>query len=1230
MGDTSAYDVFISYSRHDSVDRRVTDFITLMRDSYRVLTNGDELRVFFDTDDIKGMDDWRHRILDGVRSTRLLLVFLSPNYLESEYCRWEFNEYLRHEAARALLGEGIAPIYLVEIPGWRDSDLDPRIDKEWVTELKRRQHFDLRSWFDDGATVLKDANVKTRVEDLISQIHDRLKRISRVIEAKGNVDRHNEHFVGRAAELRRLREMVGLNRTGILTTVHGLGGIGKTALAIEYAYAFAHEYPGGRWKVACEGQEDLRVALTTLAGTRDLDFAFTEPEKADLGLACERVLRELKDRAEAASPGRVLLLLDNVDHSKLLEPAQLQELPQADWLHVIATARLSEDELFAGHSDRAFLAVDELPEEDALALVERYQPDSKFPDAVTRETVREIVRLLGCFTLAVEAAAVFLGHFAGYVSCAGVKQRLENEGLSGLEQAVSDPTVKVRHDEIRLTATLKPTLERLGETEKLVLTIAALLPADHVVLPWVRVLLVSKYPEFGKDAPPGYPDPWQNLQRRLYGLRLLQPTADGNEARMHRLLQQTFKLNSEADVLLSLEQALVKFIKTRADFLWNGWVKHEYRWEVTPLAACAWHWIQHGVEEGAYLANQVSKPLKYLCSFAEAERLMRRALAVVEQSGDAHHPNVAAALNNLALLLHATNQLQEVQPLFERALAIDEQIFGPSHANVARDLNNLAQFLHETNRPAEAELSIRRAVAIYEDIYGSDHPNVAICLNNLARILQTTDKLEEAERLYRRALTIQEHGIEELEVASVLNNLASLLQRTNQLQEAEALSHRALVINEKVLGPEHPTVAANLNNLAWLYYGLGRYANAEPLCRRAIAIYERTFGPEHPSVAACLGNLGALLKQVNRCGEAEISIRRALEIDQKSYGPEHPNVALRLNMLARLLQEVNRPAEAEQLYRRALAIGEESYGSNHPNVAGALNNLALLLKDINRLFEAEPLLRRALSIHERSLGPDHPEVATNLNNLGELYRARGRDAEARPLLERALSIREKALGAEHPDVAVCLNNLAQVYRAQREHAKAKQLQEQALSIREQTLGLEHPDVIESLNNLGALYQDLGQYQYARAEELFNRAIEVCENALGPDHRYLAASLNNLAALYYSQGQFAKAEPLHQRSPAIVEKALGPEHPDVAVGLNNLAQLYRAQGHYAKAEALFKRALAILLRFPDAQENPKLRHVTRKYVAYLENIGRSPDEIRVLVDEIGQAWGIKLSAMIQGP
>ena len=121
---------------------------------------------------------------------------------------------------------------------------------------------------------------------------------------------------------------------------------------------------------------------------------------------------------------------------------------------------------------------------------------------------------------------------------------------------------------------------------------------------------------------------------------------------------------------------------------------------------------------------------------AEAEPLMRRALAIDEKSYGRDHPDVAIGLNNLAQLLQATNRLAEAEPLMRRALAIDEKSYGPDHPNVAMRLNNLAQLLQATNRLAEAEPLMRRALAIDEASYGSDHPNVAIGLNNLAQLLQ--------------------------------------------------------------------------------------------------------------------------------------------------------------------------------------------------------------------------------------------------------------------------------------------------------------------------------------------------------------------------------------------------------------------------------------------------------------------------------------------------------------
>ena len=122
----------------------------------------------------------------------------------------------------------------------------------------------------------------------------------------------------------------------------------------------------------------------------------------------------------------------------------------------------------------------------------------------------------------------------------------------------------------------------------------------------------------------------------------------------------------------------------------------------------------------------------------------------------ADHSEVAIRLNNLAVLLHATNRHAEAEPLIRRALAIDEKGLGPHHPIVAIRLNNLAQLLQATNRHAEAEPLMRRALAIDEKGLGPEHPNVAIRLNNLAQLLQDTNRLAEAEPLYLRALAIHE------------------------------------------------------------------------------------------------------------------------------------------------------------------------------------------------------------------------------------------------------------------------------------------------------------------------------------------------------------------------------------------------------------------------------------------------------------------------------------------
>jgi hypothetical protein len=91
-GLSHARDLFISYSRGDNAQSRITELVQRIKQDFASFegTLGRELHVFFDQNEIHGMSDWRQRILQGLRESRLLLTCLSPAYLQIEYCQWEF------------------------------------------------------------------------------------------------------------------------------------------------------------------------------------------------------------------------------------------------------------------------------------------------------------------------------------------------------------------------------------------------------------------------------------------------------------------------------------------------------------------------------------------------------------------------------------------------------------------------------------------------------------------------------------------------------------------------------------------------------------------------------------------------------------------------------------------------------------------------------------------------------------------------------------------------------------------------------------------------------------------------------------------------------------------------------------------------------------------------------------------------------------------------------------
>jgi tetratricopeptide (TPR) repeat protein len=914
--DADQYDFFVSYARADNAGGWIGGFVEELLAEHRRFTGGRTLTPFFDKTDIRSLDDWQHRLHDGLAHSRLFLAFISPSYFASEWCRREWRAWIDTEIAKHILAGGVAPIYIVEVPGLVGRDvLDEHEVARRVAELcavpppheafvestasvvrqlRRRQFNVVQPFYQEGLAALRRDDLRRLLTDLARDVDERAEQVRLAAESPNTVPPYNKRFSGRLDELLELRTWLKDDQTGVICGVHGLGGIGKSELAFTYAHAFASAYPGGRFLVPCEGKSDLRETLLTLGNLFGDQIIEDDRKTVETYFAAiAACLRQRLDRQ-----GHILLVLDNVTDPALLSRQQTDVVTAlGPKLHLLATTRLLPP------SRDSWLTLGELPEADALDLLEKHRP---FSTEAERAAGQRIVRRLGGLALAVELVAAWMLTHPD-TSCA---QLINGLSLDDLEQIAESDDVELRrhNHQRRLSAVLGPVLRSLHAAERRTMEYAALLPPDQVSLQWLKTLVTADFPEL---AEPGrLSGPWDDLCGRLVRVALFSRSdsieADKQIVRVHRLVQDLLCGQMPAPELAARRQAVERLVEDRNAAMKATTRWEKARWELEPLDALAVLWADRNHARASWLLNWVGLRWRDIAEWTRAEPLMRRALAVDEQSYGPEHPDVAIALNNLAGLLRATNRL------------------------------------------AEAETLMRRVVAIFEKSYGETHPNVATVLNNLAGLLRATNRLVEAEPLYRRALAIDEQsfGPEHANVAINLSNLAGLLRATNRLAEAETLMRRVVTIFEKSYGETHPNVATALNNLAGLLRATNRLAEAETLYRRALAIGEQSFGPEHPNVATALNNLAGLLRATNRLAEAETLYRQALPIDEQSFGPEHPDVARDLNNFAQLLKDTNRLAEAEPLMRRALAIFVASLGISHPSTQTVLSNYAVLLSQM--------------------------------------------------------------------------------------------------------------------------------------------------------------------------------------------------------------------------------------------------------------------------------------------
>jgi tetratricopeptide (TPR) repeat protein len=900
--------------------------------------------------DIRPGHDFLHAMHDAISTTRRTVAVLSPSYLSSRFGGAEWRAAFADDPSGAeglLIPVRVQPCELTGL--LRGRVVVDLFDADEETARSRLLHAVSSPGNRPTTAPFPGRRVVTARESALRFPGDG-PEIS-------NLPARNRTFVGRTAVLDELHARLQSDATAAvlpIEAVHGLGGVGKTELALAFAHTYSSDYDI-TWLVPSEHPTTAASHLAGLAHRLGLPSGLDQNERIT------ELLEVLRTR------DRWLLIYDNAEH-----PSQLEDLlPRGGHGNVLVTSRWSAWSRWAHPLRLDVLA----PEESVEFLTRRTRIDD--PSGHLR-----LADLLGHLPLALEEAGAFLEEtniaVPDYVALVRDRTRelfgpipptLESTDGTGL-------TGGAEADRRRVAAVWSVSLDRVKSqapaAEKL-LTLCALLGSEipRSLLPEHADALPLDLAQVVRD-PLAYNTTLGSVAR--YSLAAVSSTALG----LHRLVQAVIRARLDPVEEQAWAEAAITLL--RAAFPGNTerielW--HDCERILPHLLAAAEHAERLGVagEPTGQLFELASSYLRDRGQFRQALPLAQRGLAVTAAALGPDHLETAARRQELGIVLWGLGDPRAAHIEVRGALESGERALGPDHPAIGARRNALGLVLKSLGEFTAARTEFERAIAIGEASNGPDHPSTAARRNNLAITLRNLGDPTAARTEFERAIAIGEasNGPDHPENATRRNNLAITLRELGDLTGAREQYLLALRIAEAALGSNHPTVGLIKNNLASALRSLGELSGARTEAEQALTTTETILGPDHPQIAAIRGNLARILHDQGDFDGAQAMYEHAIRISEATLGPDHPTMGTRRTHLARLLQDRGRRVEARTEYERALAISEPALGVDHPRTVGIRQALKDLDTGPSEPMSENDLPRRPSRRHPPPLDQSSPE-----------------------------------------------------------------------------------------------------------------------------------------------------------------------------------------------------------------------------------------------------------------
>ena len=865
----------------------------------------------WDDEDILPGAVWEQGIFERLNRADIILLLISPDFIASSQCSRQMERALERQKTQAVR---VIPVLM------RTTD----IDQSLIGKLRAlpRNHKPVSHWQKRDEAFF----------DIVQGIRAVIETMQTTIKTNGELDmplaslslwnvpfRRNLLFTGREQVLTNLSETLSERHRVALS---GLGGIGKTQIAIEYAYRHRDVYQAILW-VRAGTTEEITADFVSIAELLNL------PEKdAQVPTVAVQAVHQWLIQHK-----NWLLILDNADDFKVIHPY----IPSGDGGHILLTTRTQVMSSIA-HK----IEIHKMDDEEATQLLLRRAGMADY-EGLAAETVHELRSQAAEIAGEVDGLPLAIDQAGAYVEETGCglstylqlyrqqrAQFLAYRGGIALDYPLSVSTTwQLSFQEV----------ERINPSASALLKLCAFFSAESI------------------------PEEFLNGGASYAGTELESIATDlfaFNDA-LKVLLMYSLLSRNRINRTITIHRLVQNVIQDKMD---------------QPTQEM---WAKRAIEAVSAVLNDNSE------GGPRYQRYIAHALLCVDyiERWSIELERSAQVLNEVARYLRRQSQLVKALSFCQQALVMREKILGEEHPDVAATLNVLASISYGLGNYTDTGLRYQRALAILEKTRGSEHPHTLGTLYHLARLYKRQGNYPEAASVYQRVLALQETilGTEHPQTLRTLQQLADLYGREEKYTEAVSMLQQALALQKKILGPEHLDTARTLWDLAVIYRKQENAEEALPLAQEALTIAQKEFGVVHLTTAAYRLEVGRIYVSQKRYEDAVPLIQETLQTYENLLGAEHLHTAITLRHLAEVYHKQGNNTEAASLFQRAMAIAEKVLQPDHPDMASFSDSLAQFYSDQELYSEALPLYERTLAIREKVLGMEHPTTIKTRQEL---------------------------------------------------------------------------------------------------------------------------------------------------------------------------------------------------------------------------------------------------------